>query len=63
MVPLLCVCERTERCRRLARDSTDPGLRTSLLSLAEEYAAKTDDQGVACLALIFTARSTLQKQN
>ena len=31
--------EQAERCRRLARDSTDPTLRDSLLTLAEEYAA------------------------
>jgi hypothetical protein len=32
--------EQAERCRRLARDSTDPALRDSLLKLAEEYAAQ-----------------------
>ena len=32
--------EQAERCRRLARDSTDPVLRDSLLGLAEEYAAR-----------------------
>jgi hypothetical protein len=32
--------EQAERCRRLARDSTDPTLRESLLKLAEEYAAR-----------------------
>jgi hypothetical protein len=31
--------EQAERCRRLARDSTDLTLRDSLLRLAEEYAA------------------------
>jgi len=40
--------EQAERCRRLARDSTDPVLRDSLLRLAAEYAARaraprTDD--------------------
>ena len=34
--------EQAERCRRLARDSTDPVLRDSLLGLAEEYAARAD---------------------
>ena len=34
--------EQTERCRRLARDSTDTALRDSLLLLAEEYAARAD---------------------
>ena len=39
---------QAERCRRLARDSTDPTLRDSLLRLAEEYisrahARETDD--------------------
>jgi len=29
--------EQAERCRRLARDSTDPDLRDSLLKLADEY--------------------------
>jgi len=32
--------EQAERCRRLARDSTDPVLRDSLFKLAEEYAAR-----------------------
>ena len=36
--------EQTERCRRLARDSTDPTLRDSLLKLAEEYAARASAQ-------------------
>ena len=31
--------EQAERCRRLARDSTDPSLRDSLMRLADEYAA------------------------
>jgi hypothetical protein len=34
--------EQAERCRRLARDSTDGVLRDSLLLLAEEYAARAD---------------------
>jgi hypothetical protein len=71
--------EQAERCRRLARDSTDPSLRDSLLKLAEDYTAKadaqeqndetavrqsnSDDQAVACLAFISTARSTLQKHS
>ena len=32
--------EQAERCRRLARDSTDISLRASLLELADEYAAR-----------------------
>ncbi len=36
--------EQAERCRRLARDSTDPLLRNSLLGLAEEYAAPAGAQ-------------------
>ena len=32
--------EQAERCRRLARDSTDDGPRDSLLTLAEEYIAR-----------------------
>ncbi len=36
--------EQAERCRRLARDSTDPPLRDSLLGLAEEYAAPAGAQ-------------------
>jgi hypothetical protein len=36
--------EQAERCRRLARDSTDPVLRDSLLKLAEEYAARVGAQ-------------------
>jgi hypothetical protein len=42
--------EQAERCRRLARDSTDGVLRDSLLLLAEEYAARADaeeDDGTA----------------
>jgi hypothetical protein len=36
--------EQAERCRRLARDSTDPNLRDSLLRLAEEYTARANAQ-------------------
>jgi hypothetical protein len=36
--------EQAERCRRLARDSTDPNLRDSLLKLADEYAARARAQ-------------------
>jgi hypothetical protein len=36
--------DQAERCRRLARDSTDPNLRDSLLRLAEEYAARANAQ-------------------
>ena len=32
--------EQAERCRRLARDSIDPGVRDSLLRLADEYSAR-----------------------
>jgi hypothetical protein len=35
-----CLLEQAERCRRLARDSTDPVLRDSLLNLAGEYTAR-----------------------
>jgi hypothetical protein len=31
---------QVERCRRLARDSTDAGLSVSLLKLTEEYTAR-----------------------
>jgi len=34
--------EQAERCRRLARDATDPVLRNDLLKLAEEYTARAD---------------------
>jgi hypothetical protein len=34
--------EQAERCRRLARDSNDPGVRDGFLNLAEEYTAKAD---------------------
>ncbi len=44
MVPSFFLREQAERCRRLARDSTDPGVRDGLLSLAEEYTAKADAQ-------------------
>jgi hypothetical protein len=36
--------EQAERCRRLARDSTDPILHDSLLKLADEYSARADAQ-------------------
>ena len=36
--------EQAERCRRLARDSTDPAVRDGLLTLADEYTAKADAQ-------------------
>jgi hypothetical protein len=36
--------EQAERCRRLARDATDLGVRDSLLSLAEEYSARADSE-------------------
>jgi hypothetical protein len=36
--------EQAERCRRLARDSTDATLRDSLLKLAEEYAVRANAQ-------------------
>ena len=36
--------DQAERCRRLARDSTDPSLRDSLMSLADEYAAQATVQ-------------------
>jgi hypothetical protein len=32
--------EQAERCRRLARDSTDPRLRDTLMRLADEYTAR-----------------------
>ena len=36
--------EQAERCRRLARDSTDPSVRDRLFKLADEYTAKADAQ-------------------
>ena len=36
--------EQAERCRRLARDSTDPTSRASLLGLGEDYIARTAAQ-------------------
>jgi hypothetical protein len=36
--------EQAERCRRLARDCTDPMLRDSLLRLAEEYTVRASAQ-------------------
>jgi hypothetical protein len=36
--------EQAERCRRLARDSTDPALRDSLLKLADEYSVRASAQ-------------------
>jgi hypothetical protein len=42
MAQLFYLVEQIERCLRLARDSTDPVLRDSLLKLADEYAARAD---------------------
>ena len=36
--------EQAERCRRLARESTDPSVRDSLFMLADEYTAKANAQ-------------------
>ena len=36
--------EQAERCRRLARDCTDPTLRDNLVKLGEEYAARAAAQ-------------------
>ena len=36
--------EQAERCRRLARDCTDPMLRDSLFTLAEEYTGRASAQ-------------------
>ena len=44
MAQSLQLREQAERCRRLARDCTDPTLRDSLLRLAEEYAARAGAQ-------------------
>jgi hypothetical protein len=44
MAQLFYLREQAERCRRLARDSTDPALRNSLLRRADEYAARAGDQ-------------------
>jgi hypothetical protein len=43
MAQLFYLLEQIERCRRLARDSTDPVLRDSLLRLADEYAARAGE--------------------
>jgi hypothetical protein len=40
MAQFFHLCEQAERCRRLARDSTDPKLRDRLLELADDYAAR-----------------------
>jgi hypothetical protein len=40
MVHSLELLEQAERCRRLARDSIDPAVRESLLTLAVEYGAR-----------------------
>jgi hypothetical protein len=50
MAKSLYLREQAERCRRLARDSTDSVLRDSLCLLAEEYAARAnveEDDGTA----------------
>ena len=43
MAQLFYLLEQVERCRRLARDSTDPALHDSLPRLADEYAARAGD--------------------
>lgn len=35
--------EQADRCRRLARDSTDPVLQASLRSMADDYQMKADE--------------------
>lgn len=40
MAQSLHLREQAERCRRLARDSTDTNVRDRLLELADEYAAR-----------------------
>jgi hypothetical protein len=54
MAQLFHFREQAERCRRLARDSSDPSVRDGLLSLADEYTAKADalenDQAAVWLA-------------
>jgi hypothetical protein len=42
MVQSFFLREQAARCRRLARASTDPGVRDRLLDLAEEYTAEAD---------------------
>ena len=59
--------EQADRCRRLARDSTDPVLQVSLRGLADDYQMKADqlaaqiDQDkarlVALLAGVFSTGS------
>ena len=44
MAQSLHLREQAERCRRLARDCTDPALRDSLVKLGEEYAARAAAQ-------------------
>jgi hypothetical protein len=43
--------DQTERCRRLAHDSTDPTLRDNLLRLADEYAARAAAPDVGGIAV------------
>jgi hypothetical protein len=43
MVQSFQLREQAERCRRLARDSTDPKLRDTLMGLADEYAARAQE--------------------
>jgi hypothetical protein len=40
MAQSLYLRDQAERCRRLARDSTDPVLRDSLFKLADDYTAR-----------------------
>jgi hypothetical protein len=50
--------EQAERCRRLARDSTDDGPRDSLLTLAEEYIARA-----AALENVLSPIQTIETTN
>ena len=47
MAQSLPLRKQAERCRRLARDTTDTNLRDRLLELADEYAATEDPESPA----------------
>ena len=63
MAQSLYLREQAARCRRLARGSTDPGLREGLLKLADEFAARAgaeDNRGTNDQTAVRHAGSKVQ---
>jgi hypothetical protein len=63
MAQSLYLREQAERCRRLARGSTDPSLREGLLKLADEFATRAraeDNRGTNDQTAVWQAGSKVQ---